>query len=62
MAETVPFWTEFDHFSIWSLQFPKFTYKPLIFSISNFKPLKIRLKGKWVKIWVITNDNTYGIS
>jgi hypothetical protein len=54
MAETVPFWIEIDHFSIWSLQFPNFAYKPLIFSISNFKPLKIRLKGKWVKFWVIT--------
>jgi hypothetical protein len=26
-----------------------------MFSISNFKPLKIRLKGKWVKIQVITD-------
>jgi hypothetical protein len=54
MAKTTLFWTEIDHFSIWSLQFPNFAYKPLIFSISNFKPLKIRLKGKWVKIQVIT--------
>jgi hypothetical protein len=55
MANTTPFWIEIDHFSIWSLQFLNFAYKPLIFSISNFKPFKIRLKGKWVKIQVITD-------
>jgi len=53
MVETTLFGTEIDHFSIWSLQFPNFAYKPLIFSILNFKPLKIGLKGKWVKIRVI---------
>jgi hypothetical protein len=55
MANTTTFWIEIDHISIWSLQFQNFAYKPLMFSISNFKPLKIRLKGKWVKIQVITD-------
>jgi hypothetical protein len=55
MAEMVLFWTEIDHFSIWSLQFLDFAFKPLIFSISNFNPFIIKLKKeKRVQIWVTT--------